>query len=267
MKLPDLPNLVAQSSGNALSADALSAQPYCGQFGSGSAWYLQFNLDPVVIGVLTIAAVWTGAVGGRFARWRFAAVFSGAVLWVSPLCPASATLLSLRAGHHLGVMLLFAPLIAVGWPVWARTAATARRAGLWALGSAIALGIWFWPPAYSAAWNSDAVYWGLQLVMLGTSVLFWGALFGLLQDRLALAILPACAITSAVMGAIGAVLTFAPRVLLHEHQFITMMMGISPLHDQQPVGLIVWLFGMVQIVAFAIRAAWITLAPTEQAPA
>lgn len=254
------------TAGLAASGSGAAGLPYCGRLEASAAWYLQFNLDPLVIAVLAAAALWASRAGGALRRMRLIAAGIAAVLWLSPLCPASATLLSLRAAHHLGVMLVLAPVLALGWPA-ARTQASAQGAGLWALASAASFAVWFWPAAYTAAWQSDAIYWGLQLAMLGAAMMFWRVLFALAEQGRALASVAPCALASAAMGAVGAVLTFAPRVLLVEHQASALGLGIAPLADQQLAGLFVWVFGMVPIAAFALHAMWRSLAPVDEAAA
>jgi putative membrane protein len=255
-----LPITGAQSSGS-----DLIGQPYCGQFVPQTAWYLQFNLDLLVIGALAIAGFWASLARPQERRFRIGAVLVAAVLWLSPFCPASATLLSLRAVHHLAVMLVLAPILALGWRVAFDPRASGHRASLWALASAASFAVWFWPPAYSAAWQSDAIYWALQLAMLAAATAFWRSLFVLARSGLALAIVPACAIASAAMGAVGAVLTFAPQVLLAEHQITTMALRIAPLADQQLAGLVIWVFGMLPVAGYALRAGWQSLVRAEEA--
>lgn len=233
--------------------------PYCGQFSLHAPWYLQFNSDPVVIAVLVLAAA--GALTGarELRTWRAGAVVVATVLWASPLCAASATLLSLRAVHHLAVMLVLAPLMAASWRAMPAIPDGASRALGWSLASAVTFAAWFWPPAYSAAWNSAGVYWAMQLAMLGAAVGFWRAVLSLFAQRQSFAALPGCALSIAAMGAVGAVLTFAPRVLLTEHQIASLGLGVSPLADQQLAGLLIWALGMVPIgicAIYAVQRGW-----------
>lgn len=233
--------------------------PYCGQFSLDAPWYLQFNSDPALIAVLTLAAA--GALMGArgFRVWRAGAVVVASVLWVSPLCAASATLLSLRAVHHLAVMLVLAPLIATSWRTRPAVSDGASGALGWSLASAVIFAAWFWPPAYSAAWNSVAVYWAMQLAMLGAAIGFWRAVLGLFAKRQPLAVVPGVALSIAAMGAVGAVLTFAPKVLLAEHQIASIGLGVSPLADQQMAGLLIWVLGMVPLgicAIYAVQRGW-----------
>lgn len=228
--------------------------PYCGQFSLQAPWFLQFNSDPVVIAILVLAAAVT-LLGARELRtWRAGAVLVAGVLWVSPLCAASATLLSLRAVHHLGVMLVLAPLMAASWRAMPAVTDGASRTLGWSLASAVTFAAWFWPSAYSAAWNSAGVYWAMQLAMMGAAIGFWRAVLGLFAQRQSFAAVPGCALSIAAMGAVGAVLTFAPKVLLTEHQIVSLALGVSPLADQQLAGLLIWALGMVPLGICAIHA-------------
>jgi putative membrane protein len=248
------------------SGNAFAGQPYCGQIDPGAQWYLQFNLDPAVIGLLTLAALWASVAHSGLRQVRLAGLVIAAILWISPLCPLSASLLSARVIHHLAVMFVLAPVLALAWP-FGKTPPSTQRPSLWGVASAASFAVWFWPPAYTAAWQHDAIYWAMQLVMLGATVMFWRVLLQLADQGAALASVPALAIGSAAMGAVGAVLTFAPRVLLAEHQASALALGVSPLGDQQLAGLIVWLFGMVPLAGFAFYAAWRTLARSGEAAA
>lgn len=230
--------------------------PYCGQIDTAMAWWLQFNTDPVVIAVLAACAAAVFMTGGPLRARRLLAIGLAALLWLSPLCPASASFLSMRAVHHLLVMLVLAPLAAKAWPTGAIAAWTTRPGAAtgWAIAASVSLAVWFAPAVYSAAWASAAVYWALQVAMLGASVMLWRALFtAQIGESGPVQMFSALAITGASMGMIGAVLTFSPRVLLLEHQLPTALLGISPLIDQQAAGLVLWVFGSVPLAILAAR--------------
>lgn len=230
--------------------------PYCGQIDPAMVWWLQFNTDPVLIAVLAACVAAVFMTGGPLRGRRLVAIGLAAVLWLSPLCPASASLLSLRAVHHLLVMLALAPLVATAWPPGAITANATRPGAAtgWAIAASVSLAVWFTPAAYSAAWASAAVYWALQVAMLGASVMLWRTLFNAqIGESGPVQMFSALAVTGASMGMIGAVLTFAPRVLLLEHQLPAALLGISPLMDQQAAGLVLWVFGSVPLAFLAAR--------------
>ncbi|GGB55234.1 hypothetical protein GCM10010833_07420 [Blastomonas aquatica] len=168
------------------------------------------------------------------------------LLWVSPLCAASASLLSVRMAHHMITMLLLAPALALGWP----KVRIGDPIG-WAVLAALALTAWFVPAAYSFAWDWTAGYWLLQLAMLGTAWQFWATWFDPATQTKPLVMTAAPALLAMVMGFVGALLTFAPRPLFAEHIFTTVLFDVSPLWDQQLAGLVMWTTGMVPMVLLA----------------
>jgi putative membrane protein len=172
--------------------------------------------------------------------------------FVSPLCALTSALFSARVLHHVLLAAVAAPLLAWALPV-------RREAGL-ALPFAVAsLTLWLWhaPPLYTAALDSVALYWLMQLTLIGTAFCFWRAIFS------ARAVLPAALLSVAAavgqMGLLGAILTFAPRPLYPHHLIAPFAYGLSPLEDQQLAGLIMWVPAMAPyllIAALLARRAW-----------
>lgn len=221
------------------------ATPYCG-LTAADRWWADWNLDAVVLAAIGVAIVLAVRAAPVLRRQRWAACGLLALLWVSPLCAASATLLSVRVAHHMIVMLLLAPALALGFPK--------IRIGepmTWAIGAALALSAWFVPVVYSFAWDWDAGYWLLQLVMLGAAWQFWATWFDPATQARPLAMTAAPALLAMVMGFVGALLTFAPGPLFGEHIFTTVLFDFSPLADQQLAGLVMWTGGMVPMAVLA----------------
>lgn len=221
------------------------AVPYCG-LTAADRWLTAWNLDPVVLAAVAVAAVLAarGPAGMRRQRWSACGLLI--MLWVSPLCAASATLLTVRVAHHMLVMLLLAPALALGWP--------RLRIGEpmgWAVIAALALAAWFVPAVYSFAWNHDSGYWLLQLAMLGAAWQFWATWFDRATEDRPLVMTMAPALLAMLMGFVGALLTFAPSPLFAEHIFTTVLFGVSPLSDQQLAGLVMWTAGMVPMALLA----------------
>nr|WP_255342558.1 cytochrome c oxidase assembly protein [Blastomonas sp. AAP53] len=179
-------------------------------------------------------------------RWRWAAVALMALLWVSPFCAASASLLSVRVAHHMVAMLLLAPALALGWP----KVHIGDMTG-WAIVAAISLSAWFVPAAYSFAWEWAAGYWVLQLAMVGAAWQFWSNWFHPAAEGRPLVMAGTPALLAMVMGFVGALLTFAPRPLYAEHIFTTVQFDVSALWDQQLAGLLMWTIGMVPMAVLA----------------
>lgn len=195
---------------------------------------MRWNLDPVLLLCLVVCA----ALALRSAQPRTALAGVGvlALAFVSPLCASSVALFSLRTVHHLLLVAIAAPLFALAFP--------ARRTGH--LGSSLlasAMTLWFWhlPSWYDAALADSALYWVMQISLLGTSIWFWRALF---------AAPPMPAMVAAIlamtqMGMLGALLTFSPDPLYASHSVSTLPWGVGPLADQQLAGLIMWVPGII----------------------
>jgi len=167
-----------------------------------------------------------------------------ALAFVSPLCPLANALFALRAVHHLLLILVAAPLLALAWP--GRTAHTPVPALLL---STISLWFWHWPTAYTAALASPFVYWAMQASLLGSFTLFWRRV--LHSDHALIPALLAIVGAAAAMGLLGAILTFAPRALYAEHARWPLVYGLSTLEDQQLAGLIMWVPAMAPFLLLA----------------
>ena len=219
-------------------------EPYCGLWQPGIAWVRQWNPDPAAWALLALAVAMVLA--GRRARRgpRLLALAVAALLWLSPLCPLSATLLSARVGHHVAVMLVFAPLAACAWPAARRWPVSV--AGIAAVAAMVA---WFVPAAYAWAWRSDAGYWLLQAAMALAAWQLWLGWFRAAagDEREVVAATGALAMLALAMGMVAAVLAFAPRLLLVEHLLAAPLLGIDPLADQRIAGLAMWTLGMLPL--------------------
>lgn len=236
------------------------AVPYCG-LTAADRWLADWNLDPVVLAAIAIAMIMAvrGIPGVRRERWTACGLLF--LLWISPLCAASATLLSVRVAHHMIVMLLLAPALALGFPR-VRTGEPLS----WAIIAALALSTWFVPVFYSFAWDWVAGYWLLQLSMLGAAWQFWATWFDPDTGKRPLVMIASPALLAIVMGFVGALLTFAPGPLFAEHIFTTVLFGVSALWDQQLAGLVMWTAGMVPLVLLAfLRLGKIAAATRESA--
>lgn len=228
--------------------------PYCGPAPLPGTLLGDWNFDPVLLAVLAVG----GALGLRLAPNRSAFALGWCVVvlaFVSPLCALTTALFSARSLHHILLVSVAAPLLAMAVPL------RGPRGSLGFVLLAVVLVLWHWPPVYRAAWDSVAIYWLLQIALLGSAWGFWSGLLdagrgdanalmahGLLIGALA-----------GVMGLIGAVLTFAPMLLYPEHLAGPAAWGLSPIADQQLAGLIMWVPGMVPLAALAahrLQKAW-----------
>lgn len=207
-----------------------------------------------MLGALAGAAILTGMWAPRERYPIVAAAFGVLVLaFVSPLCALASALFSARAVHHILLVACAAPLIALIGPAERRPIGIAVPFAV----STVTLWAWHLPAAYTAALNQHAIYWVMQLTLLGTAVWFWYAILA------ARATLPAALVTVAAaagqMGLLGALLTFAPDALYPHHMIAPIAFGMGPLRDQQLAGLIMWVPGMVPYAVIAgllARRAW-----------
>ncbi|WP_127107702.1 cytochrome c oxidase assembly protein [Pararhodobacter zhoushanensis] len=242
LSFPDTPGRISQP------------VPYCGPAPSPGALWLDWNLSPVLLAVLTgllAAGLWRGTHRGAFALG-----WAGLVIaFVSPLCALTTALFLARTGHHLVLLALATPALAIGWPLrW-----PGRVPGF--LLTAAALVLWHLPAAYTLAWDSHAAYWALQGALLVGGWSFWSAVLAPEQARGDSVLADTAFVLGlgSVMSLLGALLTFAPRPLYGEHLATTGVWGLSALADQQAAGLVMWVPGMVLMsagVALTLVRAW-----------
>jgi putative membrane protein len=220
---------------------------YCGPPPAPMDWLQQWNFDPVVIiglGLLLFAGGRVLPAAGGEPRARVSAVAVLALLFLSPLCGLTTALFSARAIHHLLLVAVAAPLLALAWPC--------RRPlgpGLPLVAATLAFWAWHAPQLYALALADSAVYWVMQLTLLTSAVVFWRAIFSPNDAGVGLV---AVLIAAAQMGLLGALLVFAPAPLYAPHLASTLPWGIGPLADQQLAGLLMWVPG---ILPYGVAAA------------
>ena len=220
--------------------------PYCGlpPVPGAVAW----NADPALmlaLAALLALAAWRGA--------RPVPAVAGAaglaLALLSPLCALAVALFSARVGQHILIMLVAAPLLAWGWRLRAPplpVAAGVMAAALW---------LWHLPGPYAWSFASHGAWWAMHASLLLAALWFWRAAFAARAD----AALAAGLATTAQMGALGALLTFAPRPLYAVHAASTWPWGLSPLEDQQLGGLLMWVPGGVLFAGLAVAVMLRTL--------
>jgi cytochrome c oxidase assembly factor CtaG/cytochrome c2 len=126
---------------------------------------------------------------------------------------------------------------------------------------------WHVPAPYSWAIRSDAVHALEHLSFLGTGVLFWWvALQPTGRRRLGYGagVLYVCS-AGVVMGALGAILTFAPSPWYTDHLLTTGAWRLTPLQDQQLAGVIMWAPSSLVYLAAAsfLMVKWIGSEPVH----
>jgi putative membrane protein len=229
---------------------AAATVPYCGAPPLPGEVLAHWNLDPVLIAALLAATAFGARHAFYSSRHRLAYWGGFAALclaFVSPLCVLGSGLFAARSAHHLLLVAVAAPLLgfAVGrsfGKIGAGTAAGAHILIFW---------IWHVPAAYASALSNDALYWIMQLSLVGSGFLFWSAFFRSKIDGTQVGTLVA---VMAQMALLGALLTFAPAALYSPHYLTTQLYGLTPLEDQQLGGLIMWVASLPLYAAAAAPA-------------
>jgi cytochrome c oxidase assembly factor CtaG len=186
------------------------------------------------------------------------AVLAGAL--VSPLHELGAQLFTAHMVEHEIIMAIAAPLLVLARPggvfLWAFPFAARRSIGRFIRGDTIrgawvhltqpltatilhGVAIWAWhlPLLFEAALTSVALHRLQHLSFLLTAVLFWWALLRRSDPGVAAADL---FITMTHTSLLGALMTFAPRVLYQVQTAHAAQWGLTPLEDQQLAGLLMW---------------------------
>ncbi|TCK29131.1 putative membrane protein [Ancylobacter aquaticus] len=174
--------------------------------------------------------------------------------FVSPLCVLTVGLFAARGLHHLVLVLVAAPALALAWP---HRLPFARVGGF--VGLSVFLWLWHLPAAYTLAWNSHAIYWTMQAGMLGPGWAFWSQVFHAERPAERIASVGMVLALAGQMGLIAAILTFSPRVLYVQHLGATQAYGLDALADQQLAGLVMWVPGMLPLAflgALLLRRGW-----------
>jgi putative membrane protein len=220
-------------------------------------------------------------------RWRVAAFALGWLTLVlalnSPLHKLGSVLFSAHMTQHELLMVVAAPLLAIGKPViaflfalpqsWREqlggiAAAPRFRSGwqfitaplfVWGLHG---LTLWGWhlPSLYQATLDNDLIHALQHISFLGTALLFWWTLiegrYGRFGYGAALLYVFTTAVHSSVLGAL---ITFAQQLWYPIYEGRTTAWHLTALEDQQLGGLIMWIpSGTVFIVVgLAMLAAWL----------
>lgn len=249
---------------------------------------MPWRWDPVVLPMLIASGVLyaRGAMRMRALGKGHIAAFAAAwltifVAQISPLDTLSDLLFSAHMTQHELLILVAAPLLALGRPIapmlrglphsW-RVAVTARLrggSGVWhrltgamtvfVLHAVVVL-VWHIPLLYQAAIRNEMIHLAQHAMFLGTAVLFWWALvhgrYGRLGYGMAVLFVFGTALYS---GALGALITLAPRLWYPIYGSRAASLNIDPMTDQQLAGLIMWIpAGTILILlALALFAAWL----------
>lgn len=218
---------------------------YCGPAPAPDELFLRWNFDPWALALLLALALWTAR-----SRPGLAGVAVLAIAFLSPLCALSSALFSARVVHHVLLVAVAAPLLALARPARGETAV-----GLPFLAATAALWLWHLPGAYDAALENMAIYWLMQASLMVPAWAFWRAVF----SQPAGAGLGWVFLAYLQMGMLGAILTLTPNALYAAHAAAPLLWGFTPLSDQQLGGLIMWMpAGLAYAIwgALLARRAW-----------
>jgi putative membrane protein len=221
---------------------------YCGPAPHPYDWIHRWNFDPVLLMALGLCAV--AAVRSARPRTALAGVGVLALVFVSPLCALSVALFAARAVHHVFLVAVAAPLLALAFP--------ARRPnglGIAFLISTTTLWVWHVPSLYDRALDDPLLYWMMQVSLLCSAAWFWRDLF----SAPAIPATMAAILGMAQMGMLGALLTFARAPLYAAHVATTQPWGLEQIADQQLAGLVMWVPGVLPyaiVTALIAGRAW-----------
>ena len=235
--------------------------PYCGPAPHPAAWLTHWNWDPLLLGVLGALAAWLiyrreRIDGHRLILLAFAIVL---LLFVSPLCALGSALFAARAVHHIVLVALLAPVLAL---ILLRNKGVVHvPLSLATIAHAMTFWAWHLPSLYGAALSSDALFWLMQVTITATAVLLWLAVLRAPASGAVAALLA----TMVQMGALGALLTFAARPVYAPHWSTTAAWGLSPLEDQQLAGLLMSAPGSLIYLLAAVTILYRSLEPRTAA--
>jgi putative membrane protein len=228
--------------------------PYCGPAPLPGDLSSSWNFDPLLIAVFAMMAVGAFAMSHLSPReaarspYSALAVLVLLIAFVSPVCALASALFSVRIAHHLLLVAVAAPLLALALPTrFGRTPLPATF-----LAHTVLMWVWHAPVPYEWALSSVPVYWLMELSLFFSAFAMWQGIFAARAG-------PAlCALLGSIvqMGMLGALLTFAARPLYEAHATTTLPYGLTPLGDQQLAGLLMWVPAALPYMAVALVIAW-----------
>jgi putative membrane protein len=264
--------------------------------GDGLPWTFDpWVVTPLVATLLLygigLAALWRHAGAGRGIGFSHAAaylcgwlVLAGAL--TSPLHWLGEHLFTAHMIEHELAMAVAAPLLVLGRPMaaalWAFPLSTRQRLtritrsrparavwGALALPPVatvlhgIAIWVWHVPQFFDATVTQIGLHRLQHLSFVLTALLFWWAL---LRRSHPLGAAGHLFVTMIHTGVLGALLTFAPRVLYARQTFDAMRWGLTPLEDQQLAGAVMWAPGGLIYAGAALGFIALQLARERRQP-
>jgi putative membrane protein len=255
--------------------------------GALSPWDLAVVAALVAAGALYAAGIGRASRRGAVSRFNTGSFWTGwGVLLASVLPPIDQLAVDRFPAHmaqHELMMLVGVPLVIAGrtLTVWLEAVSRSTRTSIirtlrrpvvsvalrwgtlpvvaWAL-HGLALWVWHVPLFYDGAVADEALHAGQHAPFVGTAALFW---WGVLQGRYGRAGYGAAVIfvftTALHTGALGAMLTFAPRAIYPWYVTAAGPLAIDALEDQQRGGLLMWIAAgfVFALLGVALFAAWL----------
>jgi putative membrane protein len=237
---------------------------YCGPAPLPTTLWTSWNFDPFLLMALlglTLGIAFTSTAN----RHTILALSGGAialfVAFISPLCALATALFSARVAHHVLMIAVAAPLLALAlsWrppiPVPITILVLVHGVLVW---------LWHSPAPYTWAVSGISSYWLMELSLMLSAFCLWSAI--LVTDTRPGAALGALLGTIVQMGLLGAILTFARAPLFDFHAGnMTTPFGLTQLEDQQLAGLIMWVPAAIPylIAAGVIMARLLPAEPRE----
>ena len=237
-------------------ADVSVIIPYCGAAPTVDTLAGRWNLDPILLAALFgIALIYYCLTPAASRRSRTRSFFYAgwaitALALISPLCALSVSLFAARVGQHMILVLIAAPLVALGLPM-AQKRLPAQE--LWAAFAFTAM-LWLWhsPGPYGETFLSPIIYWTMHVTTWGTAVFFWWTVLRAPADRLGISVAATVA-TGLQMALLGAIITWAREPLYWPHFATPFEWGLTPLQDQQLGGTLMWVpGGLIFLVAIVV---------------
>src|SRR5205807_594459 len=222
-----------------------------------------------------VSRLWARAGRGCGVRlWQLCGFAGGWLALVlallSPVAAISDILFSVHMTQHEILILVAAPLLVLGRPIvpflWALSPPWRLRLGSWSrnrywsavwkaltgplvvwLLHGLALWVWHLPALYQAALGSAVIHAIEHTCFLATACLFWWALIHGRYGRVGYGVAVVFVFATAVHSeALGALLTFAPRIWYPLYAMRSSGAGPGALEDQRLAGLIMWIpFGVI----------------------
>jgi cytochrome c oxidase assembly factor CtaG len=258
------------------------------------AWEPGIVLPLVVTGLMYasgVRALWSHRVRRGVQTWEVTAFAAGwlvlALALVSPLHEASEQLFSAHMIQHELLMVVAAPLLALGRPaivmLWS-VPLTARRAvgrvvrapvarTVWSVASRPfdawllhAIVIWGWhiPALFQATLHSEVVHAAQHVSFLGSALLFWWIIIHP-RRRASHGMSILYLFTTAVhTGVLGALMTVARTPWYPDYAGRAQAWGMTLLEDQQLAGLVMWIPASVVYLVAALLVLHHWLRDSEQ---